>query len=76
MTHDELRVLSDLFIARSAGLVGAVQDEYAAEAERLAEAGWLERRWHEGDLVYGFTDTGLGAMELAGLHRTDEADQN
>ncbi len=76
MTDDELQLLSDLFIARSAGLVGAVQDEYAAEAERLTEQGWLERRWHGDDLVYGISDNGISALELAGLHRTDPADQN
>jgi hypothetical protein len=76
MTDDELHLLSDIYIAGSAGLVGAVKVEYAASAERLAEQGWLERHVHRGDLVYGFTDTGLGALALAGLHRTDPADQN
>jgi hypothetical protein len=76
VTQDEMQVLSDLYIAHAADLVGAVKPEFAAEAERLTEQGWLERRFNGDDVVHGFTDTGLGALALAGLHRTNPADQN
>jgi hypothetical protein len=53
VTQDERQVLSDLYLARTRVFVGAVKDEYAAEAQRLAEQGWLERRFHHDTFVYG-----------------------
>jgi hypothetical protein len=47
-------------------------DEYWPEAHRLAERGWLERRWvdvgdHRGDLVFMWTPQAEAALDIASL---------
>jgi hypothetical protein len=71
LTTDELTVAHDLYLARMAGLAGAIEPEYLPEAHRLTEKGWLERRWHDGDMVWWFTDQGLTALGLGALRRSD-----
>jgi hypothetical protein len=76
LTTDEFTVAHDLYLARMAGLAGAIEPEYLPAAHDLAEKKWLERRWHDGDMVWWFTDKGLTGLELSALSRTEPADWN
>ena len=58
---------------RCTGTLWGTED---AAAVALCERGWLERRWHGDDVVFLFTDTGLAALDLNALRRTDPADLN
>jgi hypothetical protein len=47
-------VLFDAWAAKRDGKAAFCRDAYYPECHRLAERGWLERRWNDanGDLVY------------------------
>jgi hypothetical protein len=64
---DDLQVVYDLYLARQAGLAGAVKPEYLPAAHRLTEAGWLARRIQDDDVVFEFTDQGMTALNLDAL---------
>jgi hypothetical protein len=64
LTHDERQVACDLYLARLAGLAGAVKAEYLPEAHRLMEMGWLSRRIEGDDIIFELTDEGMGTFEL------------
>jgi hypothetical protein len=74
LTDDELQVLGDLYLARMAGLAGAVKDEFIPEAHDLAERGWLERRWHHDEMVWWMTDQALTALDLSALTNVEGRD--
>ena len=76
MKQDELQVAYDLYLARLLGKAGAVKPEYLPAAHKLTQQGWVSRRIQDNDLVFEFTDTGLAAIELGGLSRSELADWN
>jgi hypothetical protein len=53
-----------------------IQPESLPAAHDLAEKGWLERRWHDGDMVWWFTDEGFTALNLGALSRSEPPDMN
>jgi hypothetical protein len=76
VTTTDLELLHDLYIARQQGKAGAVEPGYLPSAHRLAEKGWLERRFYRDDLVWWMTERAMVSLQLAGLERTTPADAN
>jgi hypothetical protein len=66
-TPTELRVLFDAWAAAQDDLAFAIEDVYLPEAHRLAEQGWLERRFndHNGDSVFMWSEQADGALQLS-----------
>ena len=67
LTEDEGQLVSQLWVARMAGLAGAVLPEYLPAAVSLCDRGWAERRWHGDNVVFWFTDAGLTALGVNAL---------
>jgi hypothetical protein len=76
LTEDEGQVVADLWLARMAGLAGAVKPEYLPEAVSLCEKGWVERRWHGDDVVFWFTDAGLTALGVNAVAESVKGREN
>jgi hypothetical protein len=75
-TEDELRLL---FLAREAWLEGhdfRPADDLFPEAHRLAERGWLQRRFNQanGDLVFRWSPAAEAALDVNAL--TTEASES
>jgi hypothetical protein len=70
LTSSEIAVIGNLLMLRASEhgreLWAAVNDDHALEAERLAQRGYLTRRWdrERDDLVYRATDVAAAAQTL------------
>jgi hypothetical protein len=80
LTEDETRLVAHAFALRhdeqDVNLWFAPDDDLFAEAERLWQRGYLDRRWHEQDLVYRLSDEAMTANELVRLTDAAAGSQN
>jgi hypothetical protein len=67
LTEDEGQLVADLWLARTKGMAGAVKPELLPAAVALCERGWVERRWHGENVVFWFSDEGVGALGVNAL---------
>jgi hypothetical protein len=74
LTNDEVKLAAHAFALRhdetDTDLWFAPADRYFTEACRLWARGYLDRKWHNGELIYRYSDKALTAQRLAGLHHT------
>jgi hypothetical protein len=76
LTEDEGQVVTDLWLCRMAGLVGALKPEYYPAAHTLTERGWLSRRIQDEDVIWEFTDQGLAALNMNALTESVKGREN
>jgi hypothetical protein len=75
-TESELRVLFEAWAAAQDDLAFAIEDVYLPEAHRLAEAGWLERRLNDQDVVFMWSEQAEGALQLSHVMTTAKESVN
>ena len=67
LTEHEGQLAADLWLARCKGLAGAVKPELLPAAVALEDRGWAERRWDGDNVVFWFSDEGVGALGVNAL---------
>jgi hypothetical protein len=71
LTEDETRLVAHAYALRhdepGVELWFCPADNLFAEAARLSEGDYLNRRWNADDLVYRLTDQAMAAQELSRL---------
>jgi hypothetical protein len=77
-TETEQEILVNAWLLARDGKGQVVEDWAEPDAERLCEAGWLERRTVNatGDTAWFWTSQAEAALDMNALHRTDPADLN
>ena len=80
MTDSELDVIASALFLRSVedhrDLWAAYDDDLIPECHRLVDAGYLERRVRNGDLVYRATDAAVTAQAMSDITETAAANAN
>jgi hypothetical protein len=77
-TETEQEILVNAWALSSRGCGQVVEDWAEPDAERLSEAGWLERRTVDanGDTCWFWTSQAEAALDMNALRRTGPADKN
>jgi hypothetical protein len=77
-TDIEQEILVNCWLLSREGKGQVVEDSALPDAERLSEAGWLERRTVDatGDTCWFWTEQAQAALDTNGLRRDDPADLN
>jgi hypothetical protein len=80
LTDREVRLLAHAYTLRldeqDETLWFCPGDQQHPEAIRLAGRGYLQRAWHDGDLVFRFSDQALAAQGLSELIENAKANAN
>jgi hypothetical protein len=70
-------IIGNAFLLSLEGKGQVLEDDAIPDAHRLAEAGWLERRFEEnGDMSWWWTGAGDTALGLSGLLQGAEGREN
>jgi hypothetical protein len=77
-TETEQDILFRAWLLARDGKGQVLEDWALPDAERLSEAGWLERRTVDanGDTAWFWTQEAEAALDMNALRRTDPADMN
>jgi hypothetical protein len=77
-TDTQQEILVNAWLLAREGKGQVVEGWAEADAERLSEAGWLERRTVDanGDVAWFWTAAAEGALDVNGLRRDSQADKN
>jgi hypothetical protein len=77
VTETQKEILFNAWALAQEGKGQVVEDWAVPHAHRLAEAGWLERRFEEdGELSWWWTREAETALSLDALRRSEPADFN
>jgi hypothetical protein len=77
-TETEQGILFNAWLLAREGKGQVLEDWAEPDAERLCEAGWLERRTVDatGDTAWFWTQAAEGALDMNALRRDEPADLN
>jgi hypothetical protein len=77
-TETQQEILVNAWLLAREGKGQVVEDWAEPDAERLCDAGWLERRTVDanGDIAWFWTAEAEAALDMSSLHRNDPADLN
>ena len=77
-TETQAEILVNCWLLSREGKGQVVEDFALPDAERLCEAGWLERRTVDatGDAAWFWTAEAEGALDMSALNRSVEGRQN
>ena len=77
-TETEREILVNAWLLARDGKGQVLEDWAQEDAERLAEAGWLERRTVDatGDTCWFWTSQAETVLDMNALRRTNQADMN
>jgi hypothetical protein len=71
LTDTQVALIGDLLMLRygekDTQLWATLEDAAIPDAHRLAEAGWLDRRWNGNDLAYRASDVAIRAQTVHSL---------
>jgi hypothetical protein len=76
LTDEQLEILFRAWELAHQNKGQVVKDWAIPDAHELCEAGWLERRFQDGELSWWWSDRADLALDLAALSRSDAADWN